>query len=261
MSFIILGIFAGLLAGMFGIGGGIVIVPALILIFNFAAQQASGTSLAALLLPAGSIALLQYKKAGLLNIKVSALIALGIFIGSASGAAIALNINAVLLKQLYGAFLLWVGWRFAKPREWFSKDKKKILNNDKNEDYDFSKTKLYIFFLIGIFAGVFAGLFGIGGGIIITAILIGILKIPAKQATAISLAALFLPSGLPGVIQYYNADLINIWTAVFIAIGIELGSAISARAAIKTTSSQIKKLYGCLVFIIGIYFILQNVIF
>ena len=104
MSFIILGIFAGLLAGMFGIGGGIVIVPALILIFNFAAQQASGTSLAALLLPAGSIALLQYKKAGLLNIKVSALIALGIFIGSASGAAIALNINAVLLKQLYGAF-------------------------------------------------------------------------------------------------------------------------------------------------------------
>ncbi len=266
MFFIILGIFAGIFAGMFGIGGGIIIVPTLILIFNFTTQEATGTSLAALLLPVGSLALFQYKKAGLLNIKVSAFISLGIFIGSAIGATIALNINSVLLKQLYGLFLLWVGFNFVKPLELIYKQNKQKIQNFINyetelELLNINKKKLYIFLFIGIFSGIFAGMFGIGGGVIITAILISILKIPTKYAIAISLAALFLPSGLPGVIKYYNSGFISIFTAIFIAIGIEIGSAISAHIAIKISSNKIKRLYGIFIFIIGIYFIVQSFIF
>jgi uncharacterized membrane protein YfcA len=257
VEFIALGISAGLLAGMFGIGGGIVIVPVLVLVFNFAMQEASGTSLAALLLPAGFMALLQYKRAGLLNIKVSALIAFGIFIGSALGATIALDIDAFLLRQIYGVFLLWVGYIFSRPLRVSVAVQRSVQSNILVEPL---QAKLYIYLLIGLLAGVSAGMFGIGGGVIITAILIGLLKVPAKQAVVISLAALFLPVGLPGVLLYYKSGFINIQAAILLAVGIELGSAISARIALKLKSNIIKRLYGIFVILMGIYFIFQKYI-
>ena len=256
ISYIILGICAGILAGMFGIGGGIVIVPALVLIFGMSLLAASGTSLAALLLPAGITALLQYKRAGLLNIKISAIVAFGIFCGSAIGANVALNIDNILLKQIYGLFLIWAGIKFARPLDLFQTNKKNKEPDKTREDYE--NLKLYIFFAVGIIAGIAAGMFGIGGGIVITAFLIGILKLPAKNAIAISLASLLLPVGLPGVISYYMKGYIEVLPAIMIAIGIELGSAFSANFAIKMKSDYIKRLYGCFIILIGIYFIIQK---
>lgn len=256
LGFVALGVVAGLLAGMFGIGGGVVIVPALIFLFNFAMQEATGTSLAALLLPAGFMALLQYKRAGLLNIKASAAIAIGIFTGSSIGAMIALDLDAILLRQIYGIFLLWVGYRFARPSP-----AEINYSENTNTNISYSKYKIYIYPLVGLLAGVSAGMFGIGGGVIITAALIGLLKIPPKQAVVISLAALFLPSGLPGVLIYYKSGLINISAAILLAIGIEMGSAISARIALKLKSDIVKRLYGVFVLLLGIYFIIQKYIF
>ncbi len=250
IQYIVIGLGAGLLAGMFGIGGGIVIVPVLILFFGWTAQEASGTSLAALMLPAGLMAILQYRKAGMLNIKASALIALGIFCGSFFGANIALSLDNALLKQVYGVFLVWVGWKFAQPMQ-FIRGKEK----QKTEPYR-TDIGLYIYPVTGVAAGICAGMFGIGGGVIITTILIGLLKMEPKKAVAMSLTALLLPSGFPGVYMYYQNNYINIAAAILIAIGIELGSAISARIAINTSADIFKKLYGIFVFLIGIYFIL-----
>ncbi len=258
LAYILLGIGAGLFSGMFGIGGGIIIVPALIFIFGLSLQAASGTSLAALLLPVGFIALWQYKRAGLLNLKISALVAAGIFCGSALGANIAISINNIVLKQLYGLFLIWAGIKFIRPADFFNKKNNKLENIEVTSHKDYTNIKQYIFFLLGIIAGIAAGMFGIGGGIIITTVLISILKVPTKNAIAISLAALFLPVGLPGTISYYLEGYINILSAVMIAIGLELGSAFSARFAIKAKGDLIKKLYGGLIFTIGIYFVIKK---
>src|SRR5256714_10345217 len=79
MLFIAIGLIAGVLAGLFGIGGGIVIAPALILLARFAPQMATGTSLGALLLPVGALGAWEYYRRGGLNNFSAPLIALGVF--------------------------------------------------------------------------------------------------------------------------------------------------------------------------------------
>ena len=84
VSMLVLGGTAGILSGMFGIGGGLVIVPALIVIFEFDPKTAVGTSLFALLLPTGLLGVLEYGRRGELKLGPGLLIALGIFSGAIS---------------------------------------------------------------------------------------------------------------------------------------------------------------------------------
>jgi uncharacterized membrane protein YfcA len=92
---------------MFGIGGGVVIVPALIIIFSLPLHMATGTSLASLLLPVGIFACIKFYKSGFLNIKVAALIAFGLLIGVYFGAEAVVAISLIFLKQ-YTAFFYYL---------------------------------------------------------------------------------------------------------------------------------------------------------
>lgn len=116
LVFIAIGLGAGVLAGMFGIGGGIVIVPALILLARFAPQAATGTSLAIFLLPVGLLGALTYYKEGHVRVLPAALLALGVFLGSPVGARIALGMSALALKRTFALFLVVVA-----ARMWFGK--------------------------------------------------------------------------------------------------------------------------------------------
>jgi uncharacterized protein len=111
MQFIVLGLFAGVLSGLFGIGGGIVIVPALILIARMQPQMATGTSLGALLLPVGLLGAWQYYQKGSLNVSVALWIALGIAIGAFFGAQLALRLPAATLQRIFAVFLVLVAVR------------------------------------------------------------------------------------------------------------------------------------------------------
>ncbi len=106
------GLGAGVLAGMFGIGGGVVIVPALVTLLRFDQKQAVGTSLAALLLPVSLPAVIEYANSQLLEIPVAVCVALGLLVGAFVGARIALGLSSTTVKRLYGLFLLFVGLRF-----------------------------------------------------------------------------------------------------------------------------------------------------
>jgi uncharacterized protein len=103
---------AGVLSGMFGIGGGLVIVPALVLIFGFDIKSAVGTSLFALLLPTGLLGVVEYYKNGQMRIPAGLLIALGIFIGVFFGAKLAGALSAVTMRRCYAVFLLVVAGYF-----------------------------------------------------------------------------------------------------------------------------------------------------
>jgi hypothetical protein len=105
VTLLAIGLFAGVLSGIFGIGGGIVIVPALIFIVKMTPQQASGTSLAALLLPVGALGAYTYHKAGQLQWGPAMLVALGLFIGVAGGATLAQHIDANSLRKGFAVFL------------------------------------------------------------------------------------------------------------------------------------------------------------
>ncbi len=101
-----LGLVAGILSGLFGIGGGLVIVPALILLFRFEVKMAIGTSLFALLLPTGLLGALEYWRRGEIRMLHGALIAFGIFCGAYLGARMTAGVSPVAMKRAYGAFLI-----------------------------------------------------------------------------------------------------------------------------------------------------------
>src|SRR3954471_10759962 len=101
-----IGLGAGVLSGIFGIGGGIVIVPALIYLARMQPQQASGTSLAALVLPVGAFGAWTYYKAGTLDVRAALLIAAGLAVGAAFGAQLALHLDAVLLRRAFAVLLV-----------------------------------------------------------------------------------------------------------------------------------------------------------
>ena len=109
--FIAVGIVAGVLAGMFGIGGGIVIGPALILLAKFQPQVATGTSLGALLLPVGALGAWEYWRRGNLNIAAALWIALGLFLGAWFGARIAQALSGPQLQKAFAIFLVLIAIR------------------------------------------------------------------------------------------------------------------------------------------------------
>ena len=109
--FVVIGLLAGVLAGLFGIGGGLLIVPALVFIARMPIQVAIGTSLGALLLPAGLLGALVYYRAGNLDVKAALLLALGLFFGAWFGAQIAQELRTATLTRLFAVFLVFVAVR------------------------------------------------------------------------------------------------------------------------------------------------------
>lgn len=106
-----IGFFAGILSGVFGIGGGLIIVPALILLAGMVPIVATGTSLAALLLPVGILGAWEYHKKGNLDIQAALWIALGLVVGIWIGARLAQHLTPVQLKRAFSVFLVLVAAR------------------------------------------------------------------------------------------------------------------------------------------------------
>jgi len=109
----LIGLVGGVLSGLFGIGGGLVIVPALILLAGMTAKQAAGTSLAALLLPVGILGAMEYWRAGHVNVQMALLVAIGLLVGAFIGARLAVGLPNELLQRAFGVLLLLVGLRLA----------------------------------------------------------------------------------------------------------------------------------------------------
>jgi uncharacterized membrane protein YfcA len=105
---IVIGIITGVMAGMLGVGGAIIMIPALVFFLGLSQQTAQGTSLAVMLPPIGIIAAYNYYKAGQVNLKFALILAAAFIIGSYFGSKIALNIPPHILKKIFGLLLLLV---------------------------------------------------------------------------------------------------------------------------------------------------------
>jgi uncharacterized protein len=104
-----IGVFAGILSGLFGIGGGVVIVPALIYIAGFRQHMATGTSLAVLLPPIGLAAAFEYYRKGNVDIRAAAIIAVAVLIGGWLGAVVANRMAGPQLRLAFGIFVVGLG--------------------------------------------------------------------------------------------------------------------------------------------------------
>jgi len=106
MGYVLLGAVAGIVSGLLGIGGAIIIVPALVYIFGFGQHLAQGTSLALMLPPIGLLAVLEYYQKGLVDIKAALFICLTFFLGGLLGAKITMNLPVPLLRKIFALILL-----------------------------------------------------------------------------------------------------------------------------------------------------------
>lgn len=255
LAFLVLGAFAGLLSGMFGIGGGVVIVPTLTVILGFELQNAIGTSLMVLVWPLTIFAVIQYYRAELLQVKASLLIALGLTGGAIIGAQIALSLPGDTLQRIYGAFLIYVGWRFAEPRKWWAA--RQHGAPPKLPPAPHLQASWQVLLALGVMAGIASGLFGIGGGLVIVPALVTILKYEQKRAVGTSLAALMPPVGIGAVISYYREGSVELAASTFIALGLIAGTFLGAKIALGLPSSTVKRLYGVFLMLVSLRFILQ----
>jgi len=103
---VVIGIITGFMAGMLGIGGAIIMIPALVFFLGLTQQTAQGTSLAVMLPPIGIIAAYNYYKAGQVNIKFALILAAAFIIGSYFGSKLAINIPQPVLKKIFGILLV-----------------------------------------------------------------------------------------------------------------------------------------------------------
>ena len=257
LAFLILGICAGIMSGLFGIGGGIIMVPSLIAFFGMGILNANATSLAAMLLPVGVLGVIAYYKAGFINVRNALWISLGLLSGSYFGAELAVTLDVKILSKLYAAILLYVAIGYLDIPKLL---RKKSQNTSENlltpeaVEYHF-----WQFILLGIAAGVFAGLFGKGGGLIIVPMLVKFFRYENKAATATSLAALQLPVGLPSVIVYAQAGYLNWMYAALIALGIVVGVFFGTKLAIRLNSTTFKKVYALFLLGVAVYMVVKYI--
>lgn len=251
--FLAVGIAAGVLSGLFGIGGGSLIVPALITLVGMDVLHASATSLASMLLPVGILGVWQYHKAGLVKWKVAGILAGGLLMGSALGAEIGMALPLKWLEVGYSLFLLYIaqgylgvsGWIRGKPAE-------EELDDTTPKDAGWP-----MWLLVGFLAGIVAGLFGKGGGVIVVPILMTFFAYSAKQATATSLAALQLPVGLPGVVMYARSGVLDLQFAGWVALGLLAGTFFGTRLAIGLKPALFKKLFGLFLMGVAVFLLLR----
>ncbi|HVO67715.1 MAG TPA: sulfite exporter TauE/SafE family protein [Syntrophales bacterium] len=114
--YILLGLVAGVLSGLIGIGGGTIIVPALVLFFGISQHMAQGTTLALLVPPIGILAAWTYYRQGYVDLNIAGFICLGFFIGGLIGAKIATSLSNIVLERIFGVALLLISLKmiFAK---------------------------------------------------------------------------------------------------------------------------------------------------
>ena len=104
---LLVGLAAGILSGMVGVGGGIIIVPALVYFVGLSQHTAQGTSLALMLPPIGILAAMNYYKAGMLNVKYALIIAIAFVIGGYIGSKVSITyISEAMMKKVFGVIML-----------------------------------------------------------------------------------------------------------------------------------------------------------
>jgi uncharacterized membrane protein YfcA len=109
VGFLLIGAVVGAISGMFGIGGGVFVIPAMVYLYGFDQKMATGTSLGMLLPPIGILAFWQYHKADLVDVPAVVLLIAGFLLGSYLSAGYAIGLPQILVRRLFGVLLIVVG--------------------------------------------------------------------------------------------------------------------------------------------------------
>jgi len=267
---VFLGVFAGFLGGLLGIGGGTIVVPILILVFDLRAQQAVGTSLVMIIFTALS-GTLAYDRQKRIDWKVGIMGAAVTVPGAAIGAYATNFVSSTALTIMFGIFLFIMSaylfrrsYRTAKMKEsqtelrteagrWVWR--RKIADaSGRIFEYDASIYAGLAFLFMG---GVASGFFGIGGGLIVVPILASVVGLPIHLAVATSMLTMIFTS-ISGVTTHVMLGHVLFEYAAPLVVGIVIGAQVGARTAKGIRSDSLERVFSVAVLIIGVILIITR---
>lgn len=214
---LVLGAATGLLSGLFGIGGGVILVPMLVMILGFQQRLAAGTSVAAIL-PAAVIGGIGYAVQGNVDWIAAALLAAGVIVGAQIGSYLLSRVPTGFLRWMFMAFLLGVIVSL-----WFV-----VPQRDDVIEINWITGALLV--LTGLITGVLSGLLGVGGGVVVVPVLMfffGASDLIAKGTSLIML----IPGSISGTLGNARRKNVDIRSAVVLGIAASVLSPLGSIAA------------------------------
>jgi uncharacterized membrane protein YfcA len=245
---VVLSLAVGVLVGLLGIGGGVVLVPAMVYLLHYDQHMAQGTSLFILLPPIGLGALREYWKNGQVDLRAGIYCALGFLIGGYGGGKIAVPMPSNVLKMIFGCFLMMSAillWR--KTSEAIALDAVEAGSPETN-----ASRALGIFLTAG-FCGIAAGMVGIGGGVLLVPLLSLLFGFSQHRAQGTSLIALIPPTGLLAFLAYWKAGYVDLHTGVLLIPGVFTGGILGGMMARKLNARRMGEVFAWLMFLLGVW--------
>lgn len=240
------GLAGGLLSGLFGVGGGLVLIPLLGLSLGVGQHAAQGLSLAVMLLPNSLPAVIQYRRRGVpLRLPLLAFLMAGFLAGVFAGARLALLVPPRPLRFAFSAFLVLMALRQLRgPRGGTSPEG--AAPNLGLERLAFAGLAT------GLAGGLSSGLLGIGGALVIVPLLVGLLHVGQHEAQLASLALLLPPLGLPAVWVYLGHHPLPWAFLACVVLGFQGGAYLGARVATRLEGKRLGRIFGLLLLVMGV---------
>ena len=243
---LLLGLAVGVLVGLLGIGGGVVLVPAMVYLLGYDQHLAQGTSLFILLPPIGVGALRQYWKNGQVDLQAGIYCAIGFLLGGYVGGKIAVPMDSRRLRGIFGFFLilsavlLWRKTQAGSPASIATQQSVKP-----------SVLRLLAIGMTAAFCGVAAGMVGIGGGVLLVPLLGLLFGFSQHLAQGTSLVALIPPTGLLALLAYARHGYVN-WESGWLLIpGVFLGGILGGQLARHLDPRRMRQVFAALMGILG----------
>lgn len=240
------GLGAGVLSGLFGVGGGIVMTPGLSALAGLAPIVALATPLP-VILPTASVGAYTYYRAGEVDVRAAAWISLTGAGASAVGAALTRVVNARFLLLVTAALLAWQSAQILRGR------------SRPASEAEARSIPAWTLLLVGLGAGLLSGLLGIGGGLVIVPTLAGMLGVPLKRALGTSLVAVVVLV-MPGTAVHAAFGHLDWTAALFLAVGAVPGARLGATFALGTKERTLRLLVGSFLGIVAVAYGVQQIV-
>lgn len=242
LSIVLVGIAAGFLSGMFGVGGGILIVPGLVLIAKMDQRIAHGTSLAAVL-PISASSLLSYWAHDHVDWRVGACLAVGALAGALLGTRLLNVLPHRTLGIAFAGLLLVTAVRLFLPLESGTRDPLTVAS-------------IGVLVLIGVATGILAGLLGVGGGVVMVPAMMMVLQMPAAMAKGTSVAVI-IPTSIMGTWRNRKKQNADLKAAAILGLGGILAAIAGGWISARMSDTVSNVLFATLLLIVAARLVLQ----
>lgn len=244
-----LGLVAGFLSGLVGIGGGTVIIPVLVLGLGYTQHEAQGTALMAFAFPVFAAAAWNYYKFGRVRVRLALIMGISLAITSYLVAAWVQRIDSRWLTRIFAVFLIavaaYVFWKSIRPLPVSGEERVR------------GGREVWVALLVGGITGAIKGLTGLGGGVVIVPLLLLLGRLDQHTAQGTSLLTMTLPVAFLAALPYWQHGHVHWHLTLGLVGGVLMGSFLSSRLAQKLAGPFLARIFALTISILGITMLLR----